>query len=333
MHHLRLAAALMLAAVLSVIPSVAGAWTGSRHVSPWRVIASPASVPHIVQPSSLAIDLHGKPSAAKWMYATDNATHSVIKLGTGGHYITQWHYSGRTRFQASAGIAVGGSEKLFVADSYNAMVRKFSPTGAPLEKWHYANAKSTGGGLSSAAVDAKGDVYVSSTVTLLLQKYSPAGKLLRTIRMPPRGGNGNSIPESISIAPGGDLYLIDACDESKCTNGRDLNYLVVKLTPSGKLVKDWYGGFPHGGTLKGAQPWVVLSGLTTDAAGDWYVTASNLINGIDRGQVLEYSPGGTLTHQWLTPSFADGIAVDGQGSIYITAGDRILKLTRHMTLK
>ena len=87
--------------------------------------------------------------------------------------------TGNGQFIGQLGVAVDPSGNVYVADSGNNRIQKFSGTGTYLAQW--GNAGSGNGqfdGPEAIAVSPAGDVYVSDWSNNRVQKFSSAGTYL-----------------------------------------------------------------------------------------------------------------------------------------------------------
>jgi len=289
----------------------------------------------------VAIDQRGR-SANKWMYATDVSTGYLLRFGTGGHYLGQWSFGPKPANRYNllpAGVAVGGRGNVFVADAAGNRIEKFYPPYGLINQWGTAGTGPDQFNMPVAvAVDRHGNIYVADKLNLRIQKFSPAGTYLTMWPMPWRGGQGSSMPTSLAIGPGDTIYAGGTCYGNSCTAVHaDSQDIVVRFSTDGQVLKDWVGGSPHGGVGPGQKPWTIVNGMTVDGAGNWYVSGLIWFPGrsLNPG-VLELSPAGKLLHRWRVPdaetamgiALPQGIALDPQGSIYVSQGTQILKLAR-----
>jgi DNA-binding beta-propeller fold protein YncE len=289
----------------------------------------------------LATDQRGH-SVNKWLYAADASTDYLLRLGTGGHYLGRWSYGPKPSNPLNpspAGVAVGGQGNVFVADAARNRIEKFYPPYGLINRWGTAGSGPGQFNLPVAvAVDRQGNIFVADKLNLRIQKFSPAGTFLSMWPMPWRGGQGSSMPTSVAIGPGNTIYAAGTCFGTSCTAGHaDSQDIVVKFSAAGHVLQEWVGGTPHGGVGPNEKPWIILNALTVDGMGDWYGTGLMSFPGPSLSSgVLEFSPAGKLLREWRVPNTATpgstvlplGIALDPRGSIYVTQGATILKLTR-----
>jgi hypothetical protein len=173
------------AASAAASPSVAasGAWTPPAVPNPFTVLAtySAASL-GLKNPSDLAVGPDGN------LYVTDG-TERVTVVSPAGKVIRRFGGPGKGpgqfTFQTkdnrdptdlAASVAVGPDGDVYVADSGNARIEVFSPTGDFLRQF---GSSYLGNGQFllpfDLGVDAQGDVYVVDELRDVVEKYSPTG--------------------------------------------------------------------------------------------------------------------------------------------------------------
>lgn len=89
-------------------------------------------------------------------------------------FITKWGSlgSGNGQFDYPNGVAVDGSDNVYVTDRYNNRVQKFSSSGVFITKWGgYGSGDGQFMGPISVAVDGLGNVYVTDTGNNRVQKF------------------------------------------------------------------------------------------------------------------------------------------------------------------
>jgi sugar lactone lactonase YvrE len=154
-------------------------------------------VPVSVEPRSLVVDGPGN------VYVTDPRNGAVQKLSPDGRIVAEWGTRGSGPGQFGArpigtpsparllpstatdlgsgpkGLALDRHGNVYVADTGNDRIQKFSPNGEPLAQW---GSRGTGPGQfdlpRSLAVDAAGFIYVADTFNRRVQKLAPDGKPL-----------------------------------------------------------------------------------------------------------------------------------------------------------
>jgi sugar lactone lactonase YvrE len=216
-------------------------------------------------------------------------------------YITTWGSTGAGDGELSvpAGVAVDRNGSVYVADSGNHRVQKFSPHGAFITKWG-----TQGGGdrefsdPRDVTTDAIGNVYVADTGNHRIQKFTSSGGDLRKWGGPnPGSGEGDfNLPAGIATDAAGNVYVADTG-----------NHRIQKFTATGGFLGQW-------GTLgPGNDQFNGPADVATDAAGNVYVADRHN----DRVQKFDSSGGFLATFgagQVVAPY---GVEVDSAGSVYV----------------
>ncbi|MGE5529598.1 MAG: 6-bladed beta-propeller, partial [Patescibacteria group bacterium] len=106
------------------------------------------------------------------------------------------------------GVAVDAAGNVYVADSYNHRVQKFTSGGTYLTQW---GGEGSGNGQfkypHGIAVDAAGYVYVTDRDNRRVQKFTADGAYIT------QWGDGLfTIPEAIAVSADGRVYVADAGD-------------------------------------------------------------------------------------------------------------------------
>ena len=228
-------------------------------------------------------------------------------------------------FSSASDIAVDSSGNIYVADTGNNRIQKFSPEGTFITKW---GSLGIGDGElefpRGIAVDSSDTMYVADTGNNRIQKFSPAGAFLgswggldvvadgKSIR----SGHGDGefdAPRGIAVDSSGNIYVADT-----------LNHRIQKFSPDGTFITKW--GSYGTGTGQFNQPW----GVAVDSSGEVYV-ADTLNN-----RIQKFSSSGTYistigryglgTGQFNQPR---GVAVDSSDDVYVadTENSRIQKFS------
>jgi hypothetical protein len=274
-----------------------------------------------------------------------------VKFGTKGKVLGSWAYGPATR-RTPAALAVGGSGNVFLADPSAGTVSKDSSDGKLLARW-------TGFRDPSAiAVAPNGYIYLAETGAHRLAELSPAGRVL--MRWDTEAGfpqqftvphvNSGSLGTPIALAwqKPDSLYVATRCQVMVTCNYYNglrtkpdfvdalLNFRVTG-TVRGYLGNWWFGlghsanGTPQEVPAKETEPFVTIDALASDPEGRAYL--AGIIwerGGSPQRAVISYTPLGYKYGPWPLPSRAlvVGIAVDGNGGIYVSQAGRIIKLQR-----
>lgn len=185
-------------------------------------------------------------------------------------------YSGLT---SVTGLAIDGSDNLYVLDGGAGQVKKFSPSGQLVASW---GSPGTGNGQfngpSAIAVDPTGtSVYVADTENNRIQKFDAAGNFLAAWGGPESGCAAGSFSEPLGISTdsAGNVYVADTG-----------HYCIQVYTPNGLFLRrlGTYGSGP--GQFPGGPTSVAIGPSGEVYAGD----------AINRVQV--FSPDGSFLRKW-----------------------------------
>ncbi len=261
-------------------------------------------------------------------------------------------------------VAVDGSGNVYVADTFNDVVEKITPSGTLSiaagngSFGRPAPGPATASPLarpSGVAADGSGDLYIADAFNTVIEKVTPAGALsvfagvfgygpptpgpaaASALSYPLAGSSDLSGPAGVAVDSSGDLYIADA--------GNDV---VEKVTPSGTLSifagRVGQTGLPTSGAATSSDLGAPY-GVALDASGDLYSiadAANSLIEKVTPSGSLSIVAGipghsGAPTPGLATNSDLDGplgVAVDGSNNLYIAdaANNRIEKVTPSGTL-
>ncbi|MEO6995369.1 MAG: MBG domain-containing protein [Lacunisphaera sp.] len=290
-------------------------------------------------PYGVAVDGSGN------VYVADTGNHVIREItaagvvttiaGTAGNYGAADGTGSAAQFDNPMGIAVDGSNNIYVADVSNSTIRKIAPGGVVTTLAGKAGVVGAADGTGSAAqfryapgvsVDGSGNVYVADWNNFTIRKITPAGVVTTLAGLAGYGGatDGTGGAARFNYPPGvavssttGNVYVADY-----------YNYTIRKIT-SGGVVTTLAGlassaGFANG--TGGAAQFNEPQGVAVDGAGNVYVadTANHVIRKITAAGVTTTlagtagSPGSAdgsgSAAQFNSPS---GLAVDGSGNVYV----------------
>ncbi len=205
-------------------------WRGD-HLNAWGSIWDDP----LAAPLSIAVDGNGnfivtehyRSSVDDW--ATFNFR--VRKIDSNGVVLAQWGQKGRGngKFNLPYGIAVDSDDNVYVADTNNNRIQKFSPDGDFLGKWgRLCNVEEQGVDAcdgkfdhpAGVTVDEAGDVYVADSYNHRIQKFDSNGGFLgkwgsncvvedSQIQHPDACDGKFNIPIDISVDQDGTAYVAD----------------------------------------------------------------------------------------------------------------------------
>lgn len=290
-------------------------------------------------PSSIVVDTSGN------FYIADTASHVIRKMTANGVVTTIAGLAGASgsvdgfgslaRFNAPSGVAVDSAGNVYVADTFNHVIRVISPSGSVTTLAGSANASGALDGVgpaarfflpSGVAVDNVGTVYVADSGNHCIRRITVGGTVSTFAGALGGAGFVNGVginsrfntPNSLIIDNVGNVYVADS-----------INNAIRKIT-SGAVVTT-VAGNPGGasGSADGngtAASFTRPSGLALDSAGNLYV--ADTVN----STIRKITPAGDVTTLAGTagnPGYLDGvgpavrfnrpfgIVVDSNGNLYV----------------
>jgi len=262
-------------------------------------------------------------------------------------FVTKWGTKGggNGQFRYPRGIAVDSSGNVYVADTGNHRIQKFTSTGTYIKDWQASESP------EGIATDSSGNVYVTDPIEHTIVRYKSDGTLSYK-------WNKNGRLSGIAADSEGNVYFSNG---DKVGNLKSYTLFLIPrdlrgyhyITPSGVaadsngnvyvmvdsghgycwIVKFSSDGISHGqwGT-QDELDWQFWrsSQIAVDSDGNVYVVDSY------NTRILKFTSTGTYITQWGSYGSEDGqfipegIAVDSSGNVYVsdTGNDRIQKFKK-----
>ena len=165
-------------------------------------------------------------------------------------------------FNSPNGIAIDVGGNIYVADSGNNRIQKFSPDGALITRWgSYGIGDGQFNRPSCVAIDGNGNVYVVDSGNCRIQKFTANGEFI-TKWGSYGSGDGQFMGGLLGIAAdsSGNIYVVDSG-----------NYRIQKFSSDGTFIAKW-GSYGSG---DGEFDWKEENaGIATDGSGNIYVVDS-----------------------------------------------------------
>lgn len=207
------------------------------------------------------------------------------------------------------GLCVDASNNIYVADSYNYRVEKFSSSGAYLGKFGgYGSGSGQFMNVTDVAVDLSGNLYVTDNTLNNIFKFDSSFNILTQWGSAGSGDGQLSGPNFIACK-GSEIYVTETG-----------NRRVQVFDTSGGFLRKW-GSSGAGNGQFSTGP----NGIALDNAGNVYVAQC--------ANVQKFSSNGAFMAIWSTVGGVGldcllGLAVDGSGNIYLGdySNDQIIKM-------
>lgn len=243
------------------------------------------------------------------IYVADTGNSRVVRLNPNDDSILQWGSpspGGQAQagtFSEPWGIAVAGDGSVYVADTWNHRIQKFTPQGELLQVFGRPGLVADGPdhfwGPRGVAVDADGNVYVTDTGNRRVAVFDPAGNYLR--QFGDSGEGALNEPVGIAISREGEVFVADTW-----------NQRVVVFSTEGRFLRAWPVLAWSGNSLDNKPH------LAVDAAGNVYIVDPESFRVVvfsKEGQPkLTFGQYGSEPGAFGLPS---GIAVGPDGAIWI----------------
>jgi predicted membrane-bound mannosyltransferase/DNA-binding beta-propeller fold protein YncE len=262
-------------------------------------------------------------------YVADSRNHRVLHLDPTGKTLQQWGFfaDGVTTpaplggFNEPWGVAVGPDGSVYVTDTWNHRVQKFTGDGKPLLTWGkngLGDSPDSFYGPRGVAVDAKGRVYVADTGNKRIVVFDAGGKYISSFGSGGFDPGQFDEPVGVAVDPDGIVYVVDTW------NQRLQSFQILDDGVTFTPLRQWdvYGWF--GQSLEN-KPFIAVNAqkhvFVTDPEGY---------------RVMEFTDQGELVRVWgdfgsTNAGFglASGIAIDPENHVWVTDGlyNRILRFT------
>jgi DNA-binding beta-propeller fold protein YncE len=210
-------------------------------------------------PLGIAVD------SSNSVYVADEDNSNIEKFDSNGSYLTQWGGPGNGNGQFNSpselsgpfGIAVDSSNNVYVADTFNNRVEKFTSSGNYLTQWgRYGSGNGQFDGPEGIAVDASNNVYVVDQGNSRVEKFTSNGNYLMQWGSQGSGNGQLYDPEGIAVDRSNNVYLAD-----------QYNARIEKFSSNGNYLTQW------GSQGSGNGQFELPQGIAVDSTGNFiYVT-------------------------------------------------------------
>ncbi len=303
----------------------------------------PATSAQLNGPWGLAVDASGD------VYIAATSDNVIRKVAANGIITTvagtgTWGYSGDdgpatgAQLYEPEGVAVDAAGDIYIADAFNAVVRKVAANGiirtvAGTGTWGYSGdgGPATGAQLSEpegVAVDAAGNLYIVDTSSVVVRKVAANGIITTVAGTGANGFSGDggpaasaqlTWPQGVAMDVSGNLYIADSGNNAIRKVAADGTITTVAGT--GTLGYSGDGGAATSAQLNWPQ------GVAVDAGGNLYIadTYNQVIRKVDaNGKITTVAGSGTAGYSGDGASatsaqlnWPGAIAFDAASNVYV----------------
>ena len=265
------------------------------------------------------------------VYVADSSNHRIVHLDMEGNVLHSWGSfadgvsapAAPGTFNEPWGIAIGPDGSVYVTDTWNHRVQKFSANGKFLKEWGIfgqGEIPESFYGPRGLAVDAEGRVYVTDTGNKRIVVFDANGIFITEFGTAGFDPGQFDEPVGVALDKNGTVYVTDTW------NQRVQTFIPIESEDGLSFIPDkqWdvYGWF---GQSLDNKPFIAVND-------DLHV----FITDPDGYRVMEFDNDGTLIRVWgdfgdTNTGFglASGIAIDREGHVWVSdsINNRLLRFT------
>ena len=284
-------------------------------------------------PRAIAAGLDGD------LYVADSRNHRILHIAADGSLLQEWgtfadNASGTApigTFYEPWGVAVGPDGSVYVTDTWNHRVQKFTEEGEPVSTWgqygqplqEAPETKGSFWGPRGVAVDAEGRVFIADTGNKRIAVFDEDGNYLTEFGTAGLDPGQFDEPVGVAVANDGTVYVTDTWNQriqSFIPNEDGTLYFPLQQWD----VNGWFGQ-----SLEN-KPFIAVSE-------DKHV----FITDPEGYRIIEFTENGEFVRTWgdfgVGPAeigLAAGVTVDPEGYVWVTdaGNNRILRYTLPQTV-
>ena len=187
------------------------------------------------------------------LYVADTNNHRIIHMTTDGEVIHTWgSFADGSSMEGGApqgtfyepwSVAIGADGSVYVADTWNHRIQKFTPEGRFITQWGTFGQGETGyafWGPRDIAIDAEGLVYITDTGNKRVVIFTENGDYLSEFGTAGLLTGQFDEPVGIAIAPNGNVYVADTWNQRIQVFERDSQSDLFFAIREWEII-GWYG--------------------------------------------------------------------------------------------
>lgn len=228
-------------------------------------------------------------------------------LGSYTTTVSEWgtRGSGNGQFESVTGIATDSTGNVYVSDTVNNRIQKFTSSGTFLTKW---GTRGGGNGQFNSptqiAIDSSGNVFVLDKGNQRVQKFTPSGTYLAKWGSSGSGTGQFDQPVGIAVDRAGNVFVSEPMTSKR----------IQKFSNTGAFLAQWGLGINGNSTIFFPRY------VTADTNGNIFFS--------DASEIQKYTGNGTYLTKWGTQGSGDGqfnnqagVAVDASNNVYVVDRD------------
>jgi DNA-binding beta-propeller fold protein YncE len=267
------------------------------------------------------------------IYVADTRNHRVVHLDMDGKVLQTWGSFadgvsiaiGNGTFNEPWGIAIGPDNSVYVTDTWNHRIEKFTPDGKFITAWGVFGQGQTPDsfyGPRGLAMDSQGRLYVTDTGNKRVVVFDENGNFITQFGSGGMDPGQFDEPVGIAVDKNGTVYVVDTWNQRIQTFSPIETEGNLSFGPN----KQWdvYGWF---GQSVNNKPFIAVDD-----------NLNVFISDPDGFRMMEFDPNGVLVRVWdgldsanssMDPGTPSGVAVDMEGHIWITdsTNNRLMRFT------
>ncbi|HEX5807199.1 MAG TPA: NHL repeat-containing protein, partial [Anaerolineales bacterium] len=268
------------------------------------------------------------------LYIADSRNHRILRIASDGSLLNEWGTFGDnaagnapiSTFNEPWGLAVGPDGSVYVSDTWNHRIQKFTAEGEPVTMWgqygqplpEVPESKSYFWGPRGVAVDRQGHVFVADTGNKRIVVFDEDGNYLTEFGTPGLDAGQFDEPVGVAVAEDGTVFVTDTW------NQRIQSFIPDEAGTFYFPLQQWDVNAWFGQSLEN-KPFIAVDDekhvFITDPEGY---------------RVIEFTDTGQFVRTWgdfgsgpAEIGIAAGVTVDADGFVWVTdaGNNRILKYT------